>query len=118
MDWQEYKVRITPNAAQGLRALAKKLGKKLFGQLRAAIEALKQDPEGKTQELHGGLAAYRSLHVSRCRVIIKIENTVVRVYVVAAGWHTSGDRDDVYRQALRALESGELDPDDASSEEE
>ena len=106
MDWQEYTVAITPFAAKGLRKLSKKLGKTLFHQLNEAISGLKENPQGKTQELGGPLAAYRSLHVSRVRVVVKIVDVTVTVYVVAAGWHEADSRDDIYEQLTRALDEG------------
>lgn len=101
MSWQQYQVKITPSAQKQLQELAKKLGKKLFRQLREAIEDLAHDPEGKTQELGADLSEYRSLHVSRCRVIVRIVDVTVTVCVVAAGWHARGDRNDVYQRFLR-----------------
>ncbi len=108
MNWQEYRIEIRPAAVKGLERLAKKLGRNHFAKLREAIQELSTDPYGKTQELYGGLSDFRSLHWSRCRVVVKISDTTVCVYVVAAGWHTSGDRDDVYQQVLRALEDGDV----------
>jgi len=106
----EYTVEITATAGRHLSDLRKRLGKKVFLQLAQAIKNLSRDPEAKTQSLAGKLSAYRSLHVSRCRVIVRIDDKIVRVIVVAAGWHTSGSRDDVYQAAIRLLEAGRLDP--------
>lgn len=92
----QYRVEITEPAAAQLRDLARKVGGKMFRQVAEAIKELEFDPEGKTQRLARELAGYRSLHVNRCRVVVKIVDRTVTVYVVAAGWHTIGDRDDVY----------------------
>lgn len=104
--WQRYKVEITDPAAKQLRKLAKKVGKRVFGQIAEAIRELEFDPEGRTQQLARELADYRSLHVNRCRVVVKIVERTVTVYVVAAGWHTSGDRDDVYAKLTAMLRRG------------
>lgn len=108
-DWQEYQIKIRSRAKQGLKRLRKRLGKSKFQSLRQAIDNLKHDPESQTQELYGALAEFRSLHFGRVRIVIKLSNRLVTVYVVAAGWHTSGDRDDVYQEMLRALERGIVD---------
>lgn len=102
--WQSYRITITPFATKGLTKLGKKHGKALLEQVRDAITDLRYDPESKTQGLSTPLAQYRSLHVSRVRVIVKIDDLTVTVHVVAAGWHTSGDRDDVYKQLQRLIE--------------
>jgi len=112
MERREYAIKITGPAKSGLKRLAKKLGKPLFLQLKAAIDDLKFDPELKTQELGKPLSAFRSLHVGRSRVVVRISDVTVTVFVVAAGWHESGDRDDVYQQVIRAIESGSLDVDE------
>lgn len=108
-DWQEYRVLVTARAAKGLKSLKKRPD--VLRQLRTAIEDLRNDPEGQTQPLAGELSQFRSLHVGRCRVVVKIDRTTVVVYVVAAGWHTSGARADVYALLKRDIKHGHIDPD-------
>lgn len=101
---QEFQIRITKPAEKQLKNLAKKLGRQVFRQVSVAILELKHDPEARTQRLAGKLSAYRSLHVNRCRIVVKISEVAVTVHVVAAGWHTSGHRDDIYEEFRRMLE--------------
>lgn len=118
MDWQVYKVRITLRAEKQLKKLAKKLGKPLFGQFRSAIEGLERDPLGQTQVLGGRLRRYRSLHVGRCRAVVRIDNTSVTVYVIASDWHEAGDRNDVYEKLMRQIDEGGGEDLDAHAEDD
>jgi len=97
-----YKVIITTTARLMMRDL-KKFGKGTIEQVQRIITDLAYDPEGKTQPLRNELAGFRSLHRGRFRIIIKIVNREVCVYVWGVGWHESGARADVYQALARLL---------------
>ena len=118
VDWSKYKIRFTKTAKRDLGELCKKLGKRHFKQVWDAIQDLESEPESKTHELAKPLEGLRSLHVSRSRVIVKIANECITVYVIAAGWHESGARSDVYQELHRRVESGAINLDEFVDEED
>ena len=115
VDWQDYRLKILPDVKKALKQLAKKLGRPMYNQVRTAILDLKHNPIGKTQPLGGKLSGLRSLHCARCRVVVHINEQVVVVTVVGVGWHTSGDRTDIYKQVQQAIDEGTIDLDDLNS---
>src|SRR5438309_8231317 len=104
---KRYQVFITLTCKKTLKAIKKKRGVEAVQQIQELILDLAVDPEQKTQPLTGMLKGFRSLHSGRFRVVIRISERTVRVYVVGAGWHASGERDDIYQVLSRMIESGE-----------
>jgi mRNA-degrading endonuclease RelE of RelBE toxin-antitoxin system len=105
---RQYEVFITQTCKKTLKAIKKKRGEEAVRQVQALILDLAINPEQKTQPLTGMLKGFRSLHAGRFRIVIRINDRIVRVYVVGAGWHASGERDDIYQVLSRMLESGEI----------
>jgi mRNA-degrading endonuclease RelE of RelBE toxin-antitoxin system len=102
-----YEVVITESAKLMLKDL-KRHGKGTLEQLKRVIMGLATNPEGQTTELRAELKGFRSLHVGRFRIIIKIVEHEVKVYVVGVGWHESGDRDDVYQLVSALIKRGRI----------
>lgn len=107
---KRYEVLITETAAASLREIGRTRGRAALKQLRAVIEALAVDPEKQTEPLRGPLKGLRSKHTGRFRVIVRVAQRTVRVYVVYAGWHQSGSRADIYAAVERAVKAGMIDP--------
>jgi len=72
------------------------------------IEQLENDPEGQGKPLRNELSGLLSLRAigQRYRIIYKVVNEQVIVFVVAVGIRREGDRSDIYRIAERLLRSG------------
>ena len=112
-----YRVRLVREASEMLRKIGKKFGKKTYEALRDLIQELEFNPEQKGEMLTGELYGLYSLHYSRFRVIYRIHDGAAEVVVLAAGWHESGSRKDIYRILERMVESGYLDIEDTAEED-
>lgn len=66
------------------------------------------EPEKKDKPLVGQLAGFRSLRVAgqRFRIIYRIEDDRVVVYVVAIGIRAEGSRKDIYSLAKKLVRLG------------
>ena len=107
-----YDVKIIGIAQKMLAKIARKHGRKQLDILERVINNLALDPHAQTTQLRGMLSSFRSAHCGRFRIIIKIVDETVRVYVVGAGWHEFECRDDIYAVMTRLVESGAVDPED------
>lgn len=113
-----YRVRLVREAKEMLRKIGKKFGKNTYESLRDLIQELEFNPEQRGEALSGQLHGLYSLHYSRFRVIYRIHEGSAVVLVLAAGWHESGSRKDIYRILERMVESGILDIEDIDSDVE
>ena len=113
---KRYRVLLVAEAKKMLRKIGKRFGKKTYGVLRDLIRELEFEPDKQGQPLHGPLRGLYSLHYSRFRVIYRIEHGVTTVLVIAAGYHESGARSDIYRVIERLVESGALEIKEPPSE--
>jgi addiction module RelE/StbE family toxin len=107
-----YRVEMTATAKAMLKDL-KRHGKGTLEQLKQVVMGLANNPHGQTTELRAELKGYRSLHVGRFRIIVKIVDEKVTVYVIGIGWHESGDRDDVYQLVASLVKRGRISLDPA-----
>lgn len=105
---RRYEVVLTETASKMLRDIKRKRGRQTYEQVKAAIQDLSQKPVQKTQALTGLLGEFRSMHLGRFRLVVKIAEAKLVVCVVGVGWHTSGDRNDVYRILERMARRGTL----------
>ncbi len=105
---ETYAVSITDEAARMLRRLRKKYGAATYDTLRDLILDLKTDPDKKGEPLRDKLAGLWSLHYSRFRIIYRIIDGRAEVIVVAAGFHESASRDDIYEVVERMIVSGRV----------
>jgi mRNA interferase RelE/StbE len=76
------------------------------------IGRLDHDPDQQGKALVGDLAGYRSLRAAgqRYRIICKVEQSQVTVYVVALGHRKEGDKRGNYKVARKLLRRGLLEP--------
>lgn len=91
-----------------LSVVAKKYGRTTYEHLKNLIRELATEPEKRGQALRGVLKGLYSLHYSRFRVIYRIQNEQVRVIVLAAGHHSSGAREDIYKSFSRWVKEGSI----------
>ena len=112
-----YRVRLVREASDMLRKIGKKFGKKTYEALRDLIRELERSPEQKGEMLTGELYGLYSLHYSRFRVIYRNHDGAAEVIVLAAGWHESGSRRDIYRILERMVKSGFLDLEDTAEDD-
>ena len=108
MPGDRFRVRITNEAKEMVRRIAKKYGRKTYEVLRGLVRDLEFEPEKKGQPLRGPLRGLHSLHYSRFRVVYRIERDEAVVLVLAAGYHRSDSRSDVYKLIERLVEKGHL----------
>jgi len=70
--------------------------------------ALATEPKNQGKPMIGSLAGFRSLRVAgqRFRIVYRIEDKLVVVYVVAVGIRAEGSRKDIYSLAKRLVRLG------------
>jgi len=104
-----YRIRITDTC---LVLIEKIPDKKLQQTILDRIENLSHDPGKQGKSLVKDLSGFRSIHAAgRYRIIYKIDEQTVLVYVLAAGIRKEGDKKDIYRIAKKLLDAGLLDLD-------
>jgi mRNA interferase RelE/StbE len=97
-----------------LEQLAKVKDKRVQQALRKRLEGLGQEPDKQGKALVDELMGYRSIRAAgqRYRIIYRLEETRVIVYIVGIGLRAEGSRKDVYAVAQQLLNRGLLDPDE------
>lgn len=77
------------------------------GALVKAIDGLANDPHTQGKPLVGSLAGYRSVRAAgqRYRIIFRVEQEKVVVYVVALGIRKDGESADIYELARKLMET-------------
>lgn len=105
-----YRVVLTRTAIDMLRRIKRQRGRQTYEQLKSVVMELASNPLQRTQPLTGLLRECRSFHSGRFRIVLRVRDAALEVWVVGVGWHTSGDRDDVYRVLERLAASGRLQP--------
>jgi addiction module RelE/StbE family toxin len=71
------------------------------------LEKLQQQPEWGKQ-LSGNLRKYRSLPISRYRIVYRNDLANDCIFVVAVGIRKEGSSEDIYAQILRLIRAGKL----------
>lgn len=96
----------------GLETLEKITDRRIQLALKEKIRGLSHLPELQGRPLGDDFAGYRSLHVvgNRYRIIYRIENENVTVFVVTVGIRKQGDKGDVYQVMRRYLRLGLIAP--------
>ena len=79
--------------------------------LRTSLRRLEYEPEKQGKALHDELEGYRSIRAvgQRYRIIYKVDDDTVIVYVVTLGIRKEGDKKDVYALAKKLARLGLLD---------
>jgi len=93
---------VTPEA---LAQMAMITDQRVQRQLRAALLRLEQAPDKIGKPLTGDLAGFHSMRAAgqRYRILYRLVEDQVLVYVVSVGLRQEGSRRDVYAQAARLL---------------
>jgi len=101
-------VRVTVPA---LKQLANSKDARIKESIANRINALAHDPEKQGKLMNGELIGYRSIRVvgQRYRIIYKLDEEQVIVFVVGLGIRRDGDKADVYELAKKMLRLGLLD---------
>jgi mRNA interferase RelE/StbE len=103
-----YSVLITETC---LSLIASIVDKKIQRAILKRIEKLADSPAQQGKRLVRDLEGFRSVHAAgRYRIIYKVEEQRVIVYVLAAGIRKEGAKKDVYELAKRLLRAGLLEP--------
>jgi mRNA interferase RelE/StbE len=97
-----YKIVIAPTALKMLKAVSDRRVRDLIVK---RIDELAEDPEKKGKALVGELAGYRSLRAAgqRYRIVYRVVNDKITVYVVAAGIRKEGSSGDIYNLAKKLI---------------
>jgi mRNA interferase RelE/StbE len=105
MNW---KVEITTFALKQLQDIT---DKRIRANLLERIEELSNDPENQGKPLRNELSGLRCVRVigQRYRIIYKVDQERVIVFVVAVGIRKDGDRADIYQIAVKLMRSGFID---------
>ena len=100
-----YKVIITESGIETLSAIRDQRVQKI---LNNRIGGLANNPEQQGVPLKDDMLGYRALHVlkNRYRIIFRVDDEIVTVFVVAAGIRKSGDKSDIYEALKRYTRLG------------
>lgn len=105
----QWSVRLTGEARKQLAHIR---DARVRAKLREALAGLAEDPDRKGKPLTGNLKGFRSIQAvgQRYRIIYKLEQDTVTVYIVTVALRKVGDTKDAYALAQRLLRLGLLDP--------
>lgn len=105
----KYEILLTDTC---LALIEKILDKKIQRTILERIEKLSEAPDKQGKMLVKELSGFRSIHVAgRYRIIYKIDNKAVIVYILAAGIRKQGDKKDIYQITKKILKAGLLEMD-------
>jgi mRNA interferase RelE/StbE len=101
-------IAVTPAARRQLTSIA---DNRIRQAIVRRIDRLEREPEKQGKALTDELIGYRSIRAvgQRYRIIYRLEECRVVVYVVAVGLRKEGSRKDVYAVAQELLRRGLLD---------
>ena len=108
MDVTRWAVALTRTS---LEQLAKVKDKRVQQALRKRLAGLEYEPEKQGKALTDELMGYRGIRAvgQRYRIIYRLEESRVIVYVVSIGLRKEGSKRDVYTIAQQLLDRGLLD---------
>ena len=97
-----YEIVIAPSALKMLKGI---LDRRVRERIRDRIGNLAEDPGKQGKPLTGELSGYRSLRAvgQRYRIIYRIEERSILVFVVALGIRKEGSRRDIYSLAKKLI---------------
>lgn len=98
----QWRIVVTEEAK---RHLTKITDERVRAVIKASLKGLATDPDKQGKPPSGDLEGYRSLRIvgQRYRILYKVENSNVTVYVVAVGTRKEGDKADIYEVATKLL---------------
>ena len=100
-----YRVVVTETGLEMLETVTDRRVQEL---LKVKIRGLANLPDLQGEPLRDDFAGYRALHVigNRYRIIYRVDQDIVSVFVVAAGIRKAGDKNDVYEVMRRYVRLG------------
>ena len=105
----KYRIRVTDICLALIEEIP---DKKIQRTILDRLKHLSDGPDKQGKRLVKDLSGFRSIHVAgRYRVIYRIDEQTVIVYVLAAGIRKEGDKKDIYSIAKKLLNAGLLDLD-------
>jgi mRNA interferase RelE/StbE len=112
-----YRILLTPQALKMLKAIP---DRRIRGKLSEHIEGLAEEPQKQGKPLLGPLASYRSLRAvgQHYRILYRVEEDQVLMFVVALGMRKEGDKRDIYVLAKKLMRLHLLKPPKGESEKE
>ncbi len=105
---KRWEVIILPQAK---KQLATVMDRRVQEKLRSSLRRLEYEPDQQGKPLTDELAGYRSIRVvgQRYRIIYKVDENIVTVYVATLGMRKDGQKKDVYALAKKMARLGLLD---------
>lgn len=105
---KRWEVIVLPQAKKQLAAIT---DRRVQEKLRSSLRRLEYEPEQQGKLLADELAGYRSIRVvgQRYRIIYRVNESIVTVYVATLGMRKDGDKKDVYALAKKMARLGLLD---------
>jgi mRNA interferase RelE/StbE len=105
---KRWEVIVLPQAKKQLAAIT---DRRVQEKLRSSLRRLEYEPEQQGKLLADELAGYRSIRVvgQRYRIIYRVDDTIVTVYIATLGIRKDGDKKDVYALAKKMARLGLLD---------
>lgn len=107
-----WNVIVTPEAEKQLSAIR---DRRIQQNIVKTMRRLEHEPEKQGKALTEELAGFRSVRAvgQRYRIIYRVVESKVIVYIVLVGLRQEGAKKDVYEIARRLLQQGLLEPPDA-----
>lgn len=100
----KYRIRVTRLANNLLKNISDKRVREI---IIKRIESLQYEPEKQGKSLVGQLSTLRSISVARhYRIIYKIDNKQITVYIIAVGIRKEKDKKDIYNLLKKLLRFG------------
>ena len=102
-----YQIEVTPQALRMLRDIS---DRRVQAKIQQRIDGLAQEPAKQGKPLIEELTGYRSLRAvgQRYRIIYRVDDERVLVFVLVVGLRKQESRKDVYQVAKRLLRLGLL----------
>lgn len=106
-----YRIIISPAAFAMVQGIS---DRRIREKIEMVIDRLVEEPDKQGKALTSDLQGFRSIRAvgQRYRIIYKVKQETVIVYVVAVGIRRDGDRSDIYSLAKRLFRLNLLEPRD------
>jgi mRNA interferase RelE/StbE len=104
-----YKIIIAPTALKMLKSISDRRVREL---VIKRIDDLREEPEKQGKPLIAELSGYRSLRAAgqRYRIVYRVVNDKIMVYIVAVGIRKEGSSKDIYNLAKKLIRLRLLNP--------
>ena len=101
----KYRITISPTALKMLQQIK---DKRVREKLVERIDSLTEEPEKQGKPMVADLAGYRSIRAigQRYRIIYKVEEERIIVFILVVGIRKEGDKGDIYNLARKLVRLG------------